>query len=66
MVRDTWVAWAREQPDPKPSWLVPWDDLDDGQRAVDVMIGRELFNFGLTTAIAVRRDVDANTSWGVS
>ena len=39
LVRETWVAWAHEQPDPKPSWLVPWDELDDGQREVDMRIG---------------------------
>lgn len=38
IVRDTWVKWAREQPDPKDSWLVPWEDLDDGQREVDARI----------------------------
>lgn len=39
IVRDTWVAWASGQPDPKPSWLVPFDELDDGQREVDMRIG---------------------------
>ena len=39
LVRETWIAWAREQPDPKPSWLVPFDDLDEGQREVDMRIG---------------------------
>jgi len=42
IVRDTWVAWAREQPDPKPSWLVGWDELDDDQREVDMRIGEAL------------------------
>ena len=42
LVRDAWVAWAREQPDPKPSWLVGWDDLDDGQREVDMRIGQAI------------------------
>lgn len=39
LVRETWVAWASEQPDPKPSWLVPWEELDPGQREVDMRIG---------------------------
>ena len=38
-VRETWVAWAKRQRAPKHSWLVPWDDLDDGQREVDMLIG---------------------------
>ncbi len=39
LVRHAWVRWAREQPDPKPSWLVGWDELDAGQREVDMRIG---------------------------
>ncbi len=41
IVRGAWVAWAAEQPDPKPSWLVAWDELptDDPQREVDARIG---------------------------
>jgi len=39
LVRETWVAWAGEQPDPKPSWLAGWDELDDGQREADMRIG---------------------------
>jgi hypothetical protein len=30
LVRDVWVRWAKEQPDAKPSWLVPWNDLPAG------------------------------------
>lgn len=41
-VRQVWVTWAREQTDPKPSWLMPWEDLDDGQREVDMRIGEAL------------------------
>jgi len=40
IVRETWVAWAQEQPDPKPGWLLGWDELnDEGQREVDMRIG---------------------------
>jgi len=39
LVRQVWVDWAREQPDPKPGWLTGWDDLDEGQREVDMRIG---------------------------
>ena len=39
LVRETWVAWAKEQPNPKPSWLTGWDELDAGQREVDMRIG---------------------------
>lgn len=45
-VREIWVAWANEQPDAKPSWLVPWEDLDDAQREVDMRIGAGLWGDG--------------------
>jgi hypothetical protein len=41
-VREVWVEWAREQPGPKPSHLVGWDDLDEGNREVDMRIGEAL------------------------
>ena len=46
MVRQIWVEWAQQQPNPKPSWLLPWDELDDGQREVDMRIGAALFEAG--------------------
>lgn len=42
LVREVWVQWATEQSDPKPSWLTGWDELDDGQREVDMRIGEAL------------------------
>ena len=48
LVRETWVAWACEQRDRKLSWLVPWDNLDDGQREVDMRIGEAVANYALT------------------
>lgn len=37
LVRETWIAWAREQPDvaQHPSWLVPWNELPERDREVD-------------------------------
>ncbi|MEU8272654.1 hypothetical protein AB0B89_36600 [Sphaerisporangium sp. NPDC049002] len=46
MVRDVWVEWAKRQPDPKESWLIPWAQLDSAQREVDVLIGRALYMAG--------------------
>ena len=46
LVRQIWVEWAREQPDARPSWLLPWEELDDGQREVDMRIGDVLFTKG--------------------
>lgn len=47
-IREVWVRWAREQADPKASWLLPWEDLDDGQREVDMRMGEALFGLGMT------------------
>ena len=49
MVRQVWVAWALEQPSPKPSWLLPWEALDEGQREVDMRIGETLHEAGRQT-----------------
>src|SRR5215469_2088071 len=35
LVRDTWIAWAKEQPNVKPSWLVPWEELSEPDKEVD-------------------------------
>lgn len=42
LVREVWIEWAREQPNPKPSWLVPWEDLSEPDREVDRRIGERL------------------------
>ena len=38
VVRDAWMRWAAQHPDPKPSWLVPWDGLNEMDREVDRQI----------------------------
>lgn len=42
LVRDVWVKWAKDQLNPKPSWLIPWEELDQGQRQVDCEIGEAI------------------------
>jgi hypothetical protein len=39
LVRETWVTWAKRQRRPHDSWLIGWDDLDEDQREVDMLIG---------------------------
>jgi hypothetical protein len=61
LVRQVWIEWASEQDDPKPSWLLPWEDLDDGQREVDMRIGEKLYQAGgdaLTRKIKRLRDAE--------
>jgi phosphodiesterase/alkaline phosphatase D-like protein len=43
LVRETWVRWASRQRRPKKSWLIGWDDLDAGQREVDMLIGDAIY-----------------------
>ena len=50
MVRAEWIAWAREQPTPKASWLVPWEQLSEPDREVDRRIGERLAAAGAERA----------------
>jgi uncharacterized small protein (DUF1192 family) len=45
-VRRVWIEWAKEQPLPKPSWLVPWEGLSEPDRDVDRRIGTALYVIG--------------------
>lgn len=40
IVRDAWITWAMEQPNPKPSWLVPYEELSQADKDADIRIGR--------------------------
>lgn len=51
MVRDAWVRWAGQQPDPKPSWLVGYDDLSEPDKEADRQIGEALYLAGCRAAI---------------
>ena len=46
IVREVWIAWAKEQPAPKPSWLVPYDQLNEPDKEVDRRIGERLAREG--------------------
>lgn len=45
-VRAEWIAWAKEQSNPKPSWLVPWEDMSEPDREAYRRIGIRLANIG--------------------
>lgn len=49
IVREVWVRWAKEQPEPKPSWLVPWDGLTEPEQEVDRRIGEAVAENALWT-----------------
>jgi hypothetical protein len=39
IVRQSWVKWAVTQPAPKPSWLVPYNELSEADKEADRQIG---------------------------
>lgn len=45
-VREVWVAWAKEQANPKPHWPTPWGGLAEADKEVDRRIGEVLFTLG--------------------
>jgi hypothetical protein len=45
-VRTIWVEFAQQQPNPKPSWLVPWEGLSESDKEVDRRIGEALYRMG--------------------
>ena len=47
LVRMEWEKWAREQPDPKASWLTPWAELTEPEREVDRRIGERIYNMAI-------------------
>lgn len=47
MVREAWVRWAKTQPSPKPSWLVPYDDLNEADKEADRQIGEAVARWTL-------------------
>ena len=52
LVRMAWIEWAKEQPDPKPSWLVPWAELSEPDREADRRIGETVRKASIDTRIA--------------
>lgn len=46
LVRAVWVNWAFAQPEPKASWIAPWEGLSEPDKEVDRRIGERLFDEG--------------------
>lgn len=42
LVREAWVRWAETQDMAKPSWLLPYDELDENEKEADRQIGEAL------------------------
>lgn len=50
-VREVWISWANRQPNPKPSWLVPYDDLSEADKEADRCIGAALWADGFEEGV---------------
>jgi len=48
VVREAWVKWAQQQPNPKPSWLVPYDELSEPDKEADRQIGEAVTQWVLS------------------
>ena len=46
-VREAWVRWAETQPNPKPSWLAPYDELSEPDKEADRQIGEALARWAM-------------------
>ena len=46
-VREAWVRWAEMQPSPKPSWLLPYDELSEADKEADRQIGETVARWTL-------------------
>lgn len=48
IVRLAWIEWAQEQPNPKPSWLIPYQELSEPDKEANRRIGESIANFVLS------------------
>lgn len=65
-VREAWVFWAKDQLDPKPTWLVSYDDLSDADKEADRMIGEAIAKWALLCAKSdgtTRRTMGEPVAW---
>lgn len=49
IVRDAWIKWALTQENPKPSWLVPYENLSEPDKEADRQIAE-----GILQALAIK------------
>jgi len=47
LVREAWIRWAGTQPSPKPSWLVPYDEISEPDKEADRQIGEAIARWTL-------------------
>jgi chromosome segregation ATPase len=67
-VREAWIRWARIQPNPKPSWLVEYDDLPEPDKEADRQIGECIARWTLigdAARAALQQTAPASSPWDV-
>src|ERR1700730_16063496 len=47
LVREAWVRWALTQPNPKQTWLVPYNELEECDKEADRHIGESIARWTL-------------------
>jgi len=62
VVREAWVRWALAQPNPKASWLVPYDELGEADKEADRQIGESVGRFVLL-GDAARASMQEECAW---
>jgi hypothetical protein len=50
-VREIEIAYGKEQHEPNPIWLVPWEQLHESDKEVCRRVGEQLFGLGVMTAM---------------
>lgn len=63
LVREAWVRWAQMQPSPKPSWLVPYDELSEADKEADRQIGEAVARWAIIGDAASRALSVTDTDW---
>lgn len=64
LVREVWIAWAKEQPTPKESWLKPWEGLSEPDKEVDRRIGETLYNLERPLQKTLAQDMESQPRGG--
>jgi hypothetical protein len=65
-VREAWVRWAETQPTPKPSWLVPYDQLSEADKEADRQIGESVSRWTLIGDAALTAALSAEQTQPVA
>jgi len=66
LIREAWVEWALEQPNPQPSWVKPWEELGEGMKEVDRRMGERVRDYVLSESLYSRKEVEEEPELGLA